>query len=241
MLLEVEDVAAGYGGGPDIVKGLSISIEEGRTYCIIGPNGAGKSTLLKLVGGIIAPRRGSIRFQGADVGGLRPDQLLSQGICFVPQDPSLFGKMTVRKNLMMGAFLEPDRRVARGRLDEMFEMFPILAEKERQPARTLSGGQQQILLMARALMLKPTLMMIDEPSLGLAPRAADQIFGVIGELNDLGITVLLVEQSVERGLEVSDWAFVLDLGIKRFEGPSDEILSDSRIRELYMGKAPEIG
>jgi branched-chain amino acid transport system ATP-binding protein len=240
VLLEIENVSAGYGGGPDIVDGLSLEIETGRTYCMIGPNGAGKSTVLKLVGGILAPRSGSIRFQGEEVGGLRPDQLLEKGICFVPQDPSLFVKMTVRQNVMMGAYLESDRSVARSRLDEILEMFPVLAEKERQPAGTLSGGQQQLLLLARALMIKPALMMIDEPSLGLAPQAADQIFDIIAELKTLGITLLLVEQSVERGLRVSDWAFVLDLGQMRFEGPSDQILADPRIRELYMGKAPTI-
>lgn len=240
MLLQIDNVSAGYSGGPNIVEGLSLDIEAGRTYCMIGPNGAGKSTVLKLVGGILAPRSGSIRFEGTEVGGLRPDQLLERGICFVPQDPSLFAKMTVRQNVMMGAYLESDRSVARRRLDEVFDMFPMLAEKERQTAGTLSGGQQQLLLIARALMIKPTLMMIDEPSLGLAPQAADQIFEIIAELKTLGITLLLVEQSVERGLAVSDWAFVLDLGQKRFEGPSDQILSDPRIRELYMGKAPTL-
>jgi ABC-type branched-subunit amino acid transport system ATPase component len=240
LLLEINDVVAGYGRGPNILDGLSLEIEEGRTYCMIGPNGAGKSTVLKVVGGILAPRSGSVRFAGTEVGGLRPDQLLQRGICFVPQDPSLFTKMTVRQNLTMGAYLESDKSVARKRLGEIFDMFPVLAEKERQPAGTLSGGQQQILLTARALMIKPKLMMIDEPSLGLAPQAADQIFETIAELKDLGITMLLVEQSVERGLFVSDWAFVLDLGQKRFEGPSDQILSDPRIRELYMGKAPTV-
>lgn len=240
MLLEIENASAGYGGGPDILQGLSLEIETGRTYCMIGPNGAGKSTVLKLVGGILSPRSGSVRFQGEDVGGLRPDQLLEKGVCLVPQDPSLFRKMTVRRNLMMGAYLESNRSEARSRVDEVLQMFPDLAQKENQAAGTLSGGQQQILLLARALMIKPVMMMIDEPSLGLAPRAADQIFQTIGELHGLGITLLLVEQSVERGLNASDWAFVLDLGQKRFEGPSDQILADPRIRELYMGKAPTI-
>lgn len=240
MLLEIENASAGYGGGPDILQGLSLEIEAGRTYCMIGPNGAGKSTVLKLVGGILSPRSGSVRFQGEDVGGLRPDQLLEKGVCLVPQDPSLFRKMTVRRNLMMGAYLESNRSEARSRVDEVLQMFPDLAQKENQAAGTLSGGQQQILLLARALMIKPVMMMIDEPSLGLAPRAADQIFQTIGELHGLGITLLLVEQSVERGLNASDWAFVLDLGQKRFEGPSDQILADPRIRELYMGKAPTI-
>jgi branched-chain amino acid transport system ATP-binding protein len=238
VFLQISDVTAGYGSGPHIIDHLSLDVAEGRTYCIIGPNGAGKSTLLKVVAGILTPRAGSIQFCGDEVAGLRPDQLLARGICFVPQDPSLFPKMTVRQNLMMGAFLESDRAVVRERIDEIFGMYPILADKSNQAAGTLSGGQQQMLLMGRALMIKPKLMMIDEPSLGLAPQAADHVFQTISGLNGLGITVLLVEQSVERGLNVSDWGFVLDLGRKRFEGPSGEILADPRIGELYMGKAP---
>lgn len=240
MLLEIGGVTAGYRSGPDIIRGLSLEMEEGRTYCIIGPNGAGKSTLLKVVCGILAPRSGSVRFGGEEVGGLRPDQLLGRGICFVPQDPSLFAKMTVRQNLVMGAFLESNRATLKERAEAIFEQFPMLAERANQAAGTLSGGQQQILLMGRALMIQPKLMMIDEPSLGLAPQAADQVFETIAGLNARGITVLLVEQSVERGLDVSGWAFVLDLGRKRFEGPSKEILADPRIGELYMGKAPTV-
>ncbi|HEX2152926.1 MAG TPA: ABC transporter ATP-binding protein [Acidimicrobiia bacterium] len=240
MFLQIDDVTAGYGSGPDILDGLSLDVDEGRTYCIIGPNGAGKSTLLKVICGILSPRSGSIRFRGEEVGGLRPDQLLAKGICFVPQDPSLFPKMTVRQNLVMGAFLENDRAVVKQRTEEILEQFPVLGERANQAAGTLSGGQQQILLMGRALMIEPRLMMIDEPSLGLAPQAADQVFETVAGLNAKGITVLLVEQSVERGLNVSDWAFVLDLGQKRFEGPSSEILADARIGELYMGKAPTI-
>ena len=240
MLLQVSNLTAGYRSGPNIIDGLSLDIEEGRSYCIIGPNGAGKSTLLKVIAGILAPRSGAISFLGEDVGGLRPDELLARSICFVPQDPSLFPKMTVRQNLVMGAFLEKDRTTVKQRTDEIFDQFPILAERAGQLAGTLSGGQQQILLMGRALMIRPKMMMIDEPSLGLAPQAADQVFETIAGLQERGITLLLVEQSVERGLNASHWAFVLDLGQKRFEGPSSEILADPRIGELYMGKAPTI-
>lgn len=238
MFLEVSNLTAGYRSGPDIIDGLSLEIEEGRSYCIIGPNGAGKSTLLKVIAGILSPRSGSIRLLGEEVGGLRPDELLAKSICFVPQDPSLFPKMTVRQNLVMGAFLERDRTTVKQRTDEIFDQFPILAERANQVAGTLSGGQQQILLMGRALMIEPKLMMIDEPSLGLAPQVADHVFEIIAGLHGRGMTLLLVEQSVERGLNASGWAFVLDLGQKRFEGPSSEILADSRIGELYMGKAP---
>lgn len=240
MFLQIRDLTAGYGSGPNILESLSLDLEERRTYCIIGPNGAGKSTLLKVVSGILSPRRGSIQFRGEEIGGLRPDQLLAKGICFLPQDPSLFPKMTVRRNLVMGAFLESDRTKVKQRTEEIFEQFPLLAARANQAAGTLSGGEQHILLMGRALMIEPQLMMIDEPSLGLAPQAADQVFEIIAGLNDRGITVLLVEQSVERGLNASDWAFVLDLGQKRFEGPSSDILADARIGEMYMGKAPTI-
>lgn len=237
LLLEVTELRAGYKSGPDILDGLSLDIEAGKSYCIIGPNGAGKSTLFKTIAGVLAPRSGDIRFEGQSVGGLRPDQLLNRGICFVPQDPSLFPKMSVRQNLIMGAFLESDRTVVKDRLDSILDRFPILASKSTQPAGHLSGGQQQLLLIGRALMIQPKLMLIDEPSLGLAPQAADQVFETIDDLNGTGITMILIEHSVDRGLGVSDWAFVLDLGQLRFEGPSTEILADPRIGRLYMGKA----
>ena len=241
VLLEANDVVAGYGNGPNILQGLSVNLEEGQTYCIVGPNGAGKSTFLKVLAGILHPRSGSMLFDGEEIAGLRPDQMLGKGVCFVPQDPSLFPRMTVRQNLTMGAFLESDRNVVRSRLDQVFTMFPILEERMSQPAGTLSGGQQQTLLMGRAMMIDPRLLLIDEPSLGLAPQIADHIFEVIGGLNDLGVTVLIVEQNVERGLDVSDWAFVFDLGTKNFEGPSESIIADRRIRDLYLGKLPDPG
>jgi branched-chain amino acid transport system ATP-binding protein len=237
-LLRADEVVAGYGAGPDILNGLSLTLDEGRTYCIIGPNGAGKSTLLKTIGGLLTPRSGSVTFEGRDIAGRRPDELLGLGICMVPQDPSLFPRMTVRQNLVMGGFLEKRRSVVRERLEAMLDRFPLLAERQGQLAGTLSGGQQQVLLMARALMGRPRMMMIDEPSLGLSPQATDQVFEIITDLNDQGITVLLIEQNVERGLAAADWAFVLDLGRVRFDGPSDQILDDQRIRELYLGKAP---
>jgi ABC-type branched-subunit amino acid transport system ATPase component len=237
-LIRVENLVAGYGAGPDILNGLSLTLEEGRTYCIIGPNGAGKSTLLKTVGGLLTPRAGSVTLEGRDIAGRRPDELLALGICMVPQDPSLFPRMTVRQNLVMGGFLEKRRAVVRERVEGMLSRFPLLAERQSQLAGTLSGGQQQVLLMARALMGRPRVMMIDEPSLGLSPQATDQVFEIITGLNDQGITVLLIEQNVERGLAAAHWAFVLDLGRLRFEGPSDQILDDPRIRELYLGKAP---
>ena len=235
-LLELHDVTSGYGYGPDILNGISLSIEAGEAYCIIGPNGAGKSTLLKTVAGLLRPRRGEILLEGAPLGGRRPDLVLGSGICYVPQDRSLFPGMSVRENLIMGAFLESDRSVVSGRMDRVFEMFPVLADRVNQRAGTMSGGEQQMLALGRALMIEPRMLMIDEPSLGLAPQVADQIFDIIRQLSELRITLLLVEQNVLKGLDCTNRAFLLDLGELRLEAPSDEILDDPRIRQLYLGR-----
>jgi branched-chain amino acid transport system ATP-binding protein len=236
-LLEVRDVTAGYGNGPDILTDVSIEVEEGGTYCIIGPNGAGKSTLLKTIAGLLPPRHGDVVFEGESIAGRRPDQVLEAGVCFVPQDRTIFPEMTVRENLVMGGFLLRDRKRVNARMNDLMERFPRLAERADQMAQTMSGGEQQLLVMARALMIEPKLMMIDEPSLGLAPQISEQIFSIIRSLpSEMGITVLLIEQNVKKGLEVADRAFVLDLGTKRFEGDADTILDDPRIRDLYLGK-----
>jgi branched-chain amino acid transport system ATP-binding protein len=236
-LLEVKGIRAGYGNGPDILTDVSIDVEEATTYCVIGPNGAGKSTLFKTIAGLLKPRDGDIAFAGTSIAGHRPDRVLDAGICFVPQDRTIFPQMTVRENLVMGGFLLRDRKKVERRLSELMEVFPILAQRAGQLAQTMSGGEQQMLVMARALMISPKLMMVDEPSLGLAPQMSDQIFAIIRQLSgEMGVTILLIEQNVKKGLELADWAFVLDLGSKRFEGRADQILDDPRIRDLYLGK-----
>jgi branched-chain amino acid transport system ATP-binding protein len=235
-LLQLQDVNSGYGYGPDILNGVSLEVEAGKAYCIIGPNGAGKSTLLKTVAGLLKPRKGQIVLEGAAIGGRRPDLILAAGVCYVPQDRSLFPDMTVRENLVMGAFLETDKHLVNDRMDRVFEMFPVLEDRLSQRAGTMSGGEQQMLALGRALMIEPRLLMIDEPSLGLAPQIAEQIFEIIRRLADLDITLLLVEQNVLKGLDCTDWAFLLDLGELKLEAPSDQILDDPRIRELYLGR-----
>lgn len=240
-LLEVRDVDAGYGAGPNILKGLSLKVEAGKSYCIIGPNGAGKSTLLKVISGLLPTRAGEVTFRGVPFNGARPDQVLAAGICFVPQEQAVFPEMSVRENLVMGGYLVKDRGLIRTRMDRVFELFPILAERASLDAGKLSGGQQQMLTLGRALMIDPDVLMLDEPSLGLAPQVADQIFATIKEFEDLGITIVMVEQNAVRGLQLADWGVVLDLGIVRFEGPADTILEDQRIRELYLGKAVDAG
>jgi branched-chain amino acid transport system ATP-binding protein len=235
-LLEVEQVVAGYGSGPDILTEVSVTINEGTSYCIVGPNGAGKSTLLRTIAGFLTPRSGEVRLDGVNMNSSRPDQMLAAGVCFVPQDASLFPTMTVKENLVMGGYLIKDRSLLRERLDMVFETFPALADRKSQNAGTLSGGEQQMVTLGRALMIEPRVVMIDEPSLGLAPMIADQIFEKIKDFKDLGVTVVLVEQNAVKGLSAVEWGFVLDLGSLEFEGPADGILADPRIRELYLGR-----
>ena len=234
--LVVENIVAGYGSGPNILKGLSLTVESCKAYCIIGPNGAGKSTLVKVIAGLLKPREGKILFKGEDITRLRADQVLQRGLCYVPSDRSLFPDMTVKENLRMGGFVLRDSRRVDNRIDELFSMFPILKEKSSQMARTLSGGQQQLAAIARAMVLKPEMIMLDEPSLGLSPKVVQQIFATITSLRDQGLTILLVEQNARKGLQISDMGVVLDLGTNSFEAPAGDVLNDPRIQELYLGK-----
>jgi branched-chain amino acid transport system ATP-binding protein len=234
--LVLEGVRAGYGSGPDILNGISMTVESGTTCCVIGPNGAGKSTILKVVAGLLKPREGTVMLDGERIDGRRPDQVIGAGICIVPQDRSLFPEMTVRENLRMAGYLVTDKRHLEERLEVVYEMFPLLLERAGQRARTLSGGQQQLVALARALILEPRILLVDEPSLGLAPLVANQIFDTIGRFKELGMTILLVEQNARKGLESADVGFVVDLGRERFQGPADTILAHPQIRELYLGR-----
>ena len=235
-LLELENVTAGYGHGPDILQDLSLTIEAGRSYCIIGPNGAGKSTLMRVICGLLHPRQGKVTYKGEVLNDMRTDEVLRRGISFVPQDRSLFPDMTVMENLRMGGFILSSRKDLHNRVEQVLQAFPILRERRNQRAKTLSGGEQQMLALGRALVLNPEVIMLDEPSLGLAPKIARQIFENVRQLKDLGMTVILVEQNARMGLESSDWGCVLDLGKNSFEGPADSVLNDPRIQELYLGK-----
>ena len=235
-LLDIEDVAAGYGAGPDILTGLSLRIERDRSYCIIGPNGAGKSTLLRVICGLLPARRGKVMFKGEPLAGLRTDEVLRRGICFVPQDKSLFPDMTVKENVRMGGYILQDRHEVERRVEAVFAMFPILGERSARPAKVLSGGEQQMLLLGRALVLQPEIIMLDEPSLGLAPKIARQIFDNMDRLRRAGMTIILVEQNARMGLAFADWGCVLDLGKAVFEGASRAVLDDPRIQELYLGR-----
>ena len=211
-LLEVEDVAAGYGAGPDILRGLSLRIEQDRSYCIIGPNGAGKSTLLRVICGLLPARRGRVSFKGKPLAGLRADEILRRGICFVPQDKSLFPDMTVRENVRMGGYILKDRREVERRVEAVFALFPILRERAARPAKVLSGGEQQMLLLGRALVLQPQIIMLDEPSLGLVPKVARQIFDSIGP------AVARRHDHHPGRAERQDWPRVRRLGLRSRSG-----------------------
>ena len=234
-LLEITDLYAGYGDGPSILNGANVSVQPGKVHCIIGPNGAGKSTLLKAIVGMLKVRQGDVVYKGQSLKGLRPDQILRKGIAFVPQERALFPKMTVRENLRMGGFSMSDKSELERRIDDVEERFPILKERRDQHAGTLSGGQQQTLSMARTMILKPEIVMLDEPSLGLAPKIVAEIFQIMKMMTEEGITILLVEQNAMMGLRNADWGIVLDLGRTLFDGPGAEILNDPRIQELYLG------
>jgi len=232
--LEVREVVAGY-GELEVLRGVSLWARAGEITCLIGPNGAGKSTVLRTVAGLLRARRGSIVAAGRDLVGLSPRAIFRLGVSFVPQGRCNFPLMTVLENLEMGCFVLRDRREARRRVEAVLARFPILAERRRQKAGTLSGGEQQVLEMGRALLLDPKVLLIDEPSLGLAPKMAEAVFQKVVELRAGGVAVVMVEQNARRALEFTDQAFVLELGRVRLQGSGGALLNDPQVRELYLG------
>ena len=233
-LLELRNVEAGY-GSVQILHGVSLQVNEGEVVAVIGPNGAGKSTAFKVIMGFISYLGGEIVFDGHDLVGQRPDRILGLGLGYVPQGRVVFSQMTVRENLEMGAYLERDTAKIKVSMDYVFSLFPRLGERRRQLAGTMSGGEQQMLAMGRALMMRPRMMMLDEPSLGLSPRFVDEMFDTIVALARGGLTVMLVEQNAARALEVSERGYVLELGRNRFEGSGRELLENPEVRRLYLG------
>jgi ABC-type branched-subunit amino acid transport system ATPase component len=233
MLLELHSVVAGY-EEVEVLRGVSLAVRAGEIACIIGANGAGKSTLLRTVFGMVVPRAGSIQFAGEEIGGRPPTDVLRRGLAYVPQGRCNFPAMSVEENLEMGAYLRRDAR-ARDDIEALLARFPMLATKRRDPAGTLSGGQQQILEMAIALLLQPRLLMVDEPSLGLDPRMVEIVFDTILAINREGTTILMVEQNAKKALSVSQRGFVLELGRNRFEGTGADLLENVDVRRHYLG------
>jgi neutral amino acid transport system ATP-binding protein len=232
VMLETEGLVAGYVAEVDILNGVSIKVREGEIVTIVGPNGAGKSTLIKTIYGLLHPRSGRVTFQGQDIGDHKPHDCTRLGMSYVPQLENVFQTLTVEENLEMGAL---DRSRYREQRDRMYELFPRLAERRTQDAGTMSGGERQMVAMARALMPDPALLLLDEPSAGLAPAFVEAIFEKIEDINKSGVTVVMVEQNARRALAMSDRGYVLDLGTDRFEGPGQELLEDPKVAELYLG------
>lgn len=233
-LLELDHVTVGYGGG-DVIHELDLNVVEGGITCIVGPNGAGKSTILRLVSGLLRPRLGSVRFEGAPLAGLSPREILKRGIVQVPQERSLFPTMTVWENVRMGAYTLSDRSLIDRRMHGICETFPMVAERRHERVASLSGGQQKIIEFARALMLEPKLLVLDEPSMGLDPKTHTVVFDLIRDMNRSGRTILLVEQNARSGLGLASHGVVLESGRVRLEGTGTEVLGNGEIGRLFLG------
>jgi branched-chain amino acid transport system ATP-binding protein/neutral amino acid transport system ATP-binding protein len=231
--MRVETVVCGYGAADEILKGLELTVAQGEMVAIIGPNGAGKSTLLKAVAGLLPLKSGAILLDGATIQDLSPGDRARRGIAFVPQEANVFPSMTVRENLEMGGLLE--RASTRARIDELFERFPVLAAKRRSAARTLSGGQRQVLAMAMALMVAPRLLLLDEPSAGLSPVAAETLFDTIVDIHRGGTSIVMVEQNAREALMIADRGVVLVDGRAVHNGPAAAMAEDPQVRRLFLG------
>ncbi len=236
-ILATEDLIAGYVTEVDVICGVSIKIGDGEIVTVIGPNGAGKSTLLKTIFGLLKPRRGRVVFRGEDITAHKPHTITRLGMSYVPQLDNVFPSLTVEENLGMGSL---DRRRTREQCERMYELFPRLGERRGQSAGTMSGGERQMVAMARALMPDPQVMLLDEPSAGLAPAFVEAIFEKVTEINGTGVTIVMVEQNARRALAMSNRGYVLDLGANRFEGTGREMLEDPRVAELYLGGTARI-
>jgi ABC-type branched-subunit amino acid transport system ATPase component len=236
-LLVTEDLVAGYVREVDILNGVSFNVREGEIATVIGPNGAGKSTLIKTIFGLLRPREGDVTLRGESLVGLEPHSITRRGMSYVPQLDNVFPSLTVEENLEMGSL---ERARTRDRIGEMYELFPRLGERRTQAAGTMSGGERQMLAMARALMPAPHVLLLDEPSAGLAPAFVEAIFEKVEEINRAGVTVVMVEQNARRALGMSDRGYVLDLGQNRFQGAGRDLLEDPKVTELYLGGTARI-
>ena len=232
-MLTVDSIVAGYGAHDEVLKGIGLTVAEREMVVLIGPNGAGKSTLLKSIAGFLKPRAGTIRFEGKPIGGLKPREITRQGVAFVPQEANVFPSLTIEANLEMGGYV--DRRATKGRMRDVFARFPALAERRSQEARTLSGGQRQVLAVAMALMAAPRLVLLDEPSAGLSPAASAELFALVKDLHREGMTVVMVEQNALDALEIADRAYLLVDGRNAREGAARALAADADVRHAFLG------
>lgn len=233
-MLTVSDIHCAYEGVP-VIRGVSLEVNEGEIVAILGANGAGKSTTMRTIAGLMHPLSGSVHFLGDDITRLPASRIIKRGLSYVPEGRHLFSKLTVRENLELGAFSVKDKSVVEKRLDEVYALFPILKERSGQTAETMSGGEQQMCAIARGLMSKPKLLMLDELSLGLQPNLVEKVFEIVAEINKLGVTILLVEQMVQEALEIAGRGYVIQTGKVVHEGTARELMGSEEVRRAYMG------
>ena len=233
-MLKIENIKVKYDTIP-VIKGVSLEVREGELVALIGANGAGKSTILKTISGLMRPSEGSVIFQGRDITKASPDEIVRMGVVHVPEGRQIFSRMTIYENLRLGAFLRRDKEENKKNMEYVFSMFPILKERMKQSAGTLSGGEQQMLAIGRAVMSSPKLLLLDEPSMGLSPIMTEQVFSVLGKLKEDGITMLLVEQNAFEALEISDRAYILETGNITLSGESAELIKDPAVKRAYLG------
>lgn len=234
-VLALSNVEAGYGRAAPVLRGLSITVRPQEVVCLVGPNGAGKSTVLKVASGMLAPRSGEILLSGEEIAGVPPHRLLHRGLAHVLQGHSVFPEMTVGENIRMGGYTVRDRKLLNERLAQVKDVFPVIAKRWGDLAGLLSGGQQKMVEIGRALMLDPKVILLDEPSMGLDPKTTATVFAQIDRLREIGKAVLLVEQNARRALEMSDRGCVMDLGVVSIEGPAADLLNDPKLASLYLG------
>jgi branched-chain amino acid transport system ATP-binding protein len=234
MLLELDNVKTSY-GNIRALKGISMAVEEGEIVCLIGSNGAGKSTTIMTISGVLIPIEGDVIYQGQSIAAMRPDHIVQMGICQVPEGRMIFPMMTVMENLDLGAYLRKDNEGIKEDLERVFQLFPVLRERLKQLGGTLSGGEQQMLAIARALMARPKLLLLDEPSLGLAPILVDAIFDIIRQINEMGTTILLVEQNAQLALQFSHRGYVIETGRIALADTSVNLMQNDQVKKAYLG------
>jgi len=233
-LLEVEDLHVAY-GAIEAVKGISFTVEPGQIVTLIGGNGAGKTTTLRTLSGLLKPTAGQIVFDGRPLRGLPGHAVVQRGLAHAPEGRRIFGRMTIQENLDLGAFARSDSEIRKD-MERVYELFPVLGERRHKPAGVLSGGEQQMLAIGRAMMSRPRMLMLDEPSMGLSPIMMQRIFDVIGELRDAGTTILLVEQNAQAALSLADHGYVIETGVIVLDGPGEELLHNEGVRKAYLGE-----
>lgn len=233
-MLRLENVHISY-GSIEVIHGISLEVKEGEAVSILGSNGAGKTTTLKAISGILKPSSGKILFKGKEISGKHPSEIVSMGITHVPEGRHIFPNLTVKENVLLGSFVRKDKYIKRD-MEKVFQYFPVLKKRENQLAGTLSGGEQQILAIARGIMSNPKLILFDEPSLGLAPKIVSEVFSIIKSMQRRGITILLVEQNARKALEISDRGYVLVTGNILLSGTSEELAKNENVKKLYLGR-----